>query len=62
MEKKILKKGNNPRIFGVCDGIAEYFNVDPTVIRLGTVLFSLFYGAGIIMYLAGAVLMPPADE
>jgi phage shock protein C len=61
MEKKILKRGNNPIIFGVCDGIAEYFNVDPTVIRLGTVLFSLFYGAGIIMYLAGAILMPDAE-
>ena len=46
---------------GVCDGLAEYFDVDPTVIRLGTVLFSLFYGAGIIMYLAGAILMPDAE-
>lgn len=62
MKKKILTKGKNPMFLGVCDGLAEYFDVDPTVIRLGTVLFSLFYGTGIIMYLAGAVLMPPADE
>jgi phage shock protein C len=62
MEKKILKKGKNPRLCGVCDGIGNYLNIDTTIIRLGLVFFSLFYGIGIIMYLAGAILMPPADE
>jgi phage shock protein PspC (stress-responsive transcriptional regulator) len=62
MEKKILKKGDKPRLFGVCDGIGNYLNIDTTIIRLGLVFFSLFYGIGIIMYLAGAILMPPADE
>lgn len=62
MKKKILTKGKNPMFLGVCDGLGEYLNIDPTIIRLGTVLFSLFYGVGIIMYLAGAILMPPADE
>ena len=40
MEKKLYKSNQNKMIDGVCGGIAEYFNVDPTLIRLGVVLLS----------------------
>lgn len=61
MENKKLKKGTEKMVFGVCDGIAKYFNVDTNIVRIATVLLSLVSGIGIIAYIAGAILMP-TDE
>lgn len=44
-------------IAGVCGGLAEYINLDPTVVRLLWVLFS-FAGAGILAYIVAAIIMP----
>jgi phage shock protein C len=44
-------------ICGVCAGIAEYLNMDPTVIRLLWVLFSVF-GVGLFVYIIAAIIMP----
>lgn len=44
-------------IAGVCSGIAEYFDVDPTLIRILFVLFGLA-GAGILFYLIMAIIVP----
>ena len=43
---------------GVCGGVAEYFDIDPTLVRLGWALFSLCAGAGIIIYIVAAIVMP----
>lgn len=43
---------------GVCGGIAEYFNIDPTVIRLAWVLFSLCGGSGVLAYIIAAIIIP----
>ena len=61
MEKK-LKKSKDRRICGVCGGIAEYFNVDPTLVRIGTALLVCCYGIGIIPYFIAALIMPNCDE
>ncbi len=45
-------------IGGVCGGIAEYFGVDPTLIRLVWVLFVFGWGFGILAYLIGWIIMP----
>lgn len=46
-------------ICGVCAGIAEFFNIDPTIVRLITVLLSLGgVGFGIVIYVIAAVIMP----
>lgn len=58
MPKKIYKSSTNKMIDGVCGGIGEYFNVDPTIIRLLWVAFALFGGAGLIAYIAAAIIMP----
>ncbi|MBO4213834.1 MAG: PspC domain-containing protein [Lachnospiraceae bacterium] len=58
MENKRLRKSEERKICGVCGGIAEYLNVDPTVIRLLWVLFCLAGGSGIIAYIIAAVIMP----
>ena len=43
---------------GVCGGIAEYFDVDPTFIRLGWILFCAVGGSGIIAYIIAAIVIP----
>ena len=59
---KRLAKSPNRMILGVCAGIAEYFNLDPTVVRLLWVLFCLMGGSGILGYIIAAVIMPYEDE
>ena len=56
MNKK-LTKGSDRMIAGVCSGIAEYFDTDPTLIRILFVLFGLM-GAGILFYLILAIIVP----
>ncbi|SNS04106.1 phage shock protein C (PspC) family protein [Anaerovirgula multivorans] len=58
MEKKIYLSDRDKKIAGVCGGIAEYFDLDSTIVRLGWVLFALFGGAGIPAYIIAAVIMP----
>lgn len=56
---KRLYKSDNKMICGVCAGIAEYFNIDPTLVRLITV-FLLFagVGSGLIAYIVAAIIIP----
>lgn len=56
--KKLYKVEQGKMISGVCAGIAAYFNVDPTLIRLAWVLFSLLGGSGILAYIICAIVMP----
>ena len=57
MEKKLYRSWKNRMIAGVCGGIADYFGVDPTLVRLGWVIFSCV-GAGVIAYIVCAVVIP----
>ena len=57
-EKKLYKSSTDKKLAGVCGGIAEYFNIDSTLVRLGWVLFSLLGGSGLILYLIAAIIMP----
>ena len=43
---------------GVCSGIAEYFGVDPTVIRIAWVIFGICGATGVIAYIIAAVIIP----
>ena len=45
-------------IDGVCAGIAEYFNIDPTLVRLGAVALTIAGGSGILAYIICAVVIP----
>ncbi len=56
MAKRLIRQ--NKMILGVCGGIGSYFNVDPTVIRILFVLAFLGLGAGLILYIIMAVVMP----
>ena len=43
---------------GVCGGIGEFFNIDPTLVRLGWVLFSALGGSGILAYIVAMIIIP----
>ena len=58
MEKKLYKSNQNKMLDGVCGGIAEYFGIDPTVVRLSWALFSLMGGCGILAYIIAAIIIP----
>jgi len=56
--KKIYRSKKERMIGGVCGGIAEYINTDPTLIRLLAVLITLIYGAGLLAYLIAWIVIP----
>jgi len=62
MEKKLYRSRTDKKLSGVCGGLAEYLNVDPTVIRLIWVLVTLCAGAGLVAYIACALIMPEKPE
>ncbi len=57
-KKRLYKSSTDVKIAGVCAGIAEYFDIDPTLVRLGWVIFTLMGGAGIIGYFVAWLVMP----
>ena len=57
MEKKLYRNTNNRIIAGVCAGLAEYINIDPTIVRLIWALVGLT-GTGIVAYLVAALIIP----
>ncbi|MDE6387774.1 MAG: PspC domain-containing protein [Lachnospiraceae bacterium] len=57
--KKLVRSSTNRTICGVCGGIGEYLNVDPTLIRLVWLICSLAScGTGLIVYLVAALIIP----
>ena len=58
MKKKLTRSATDKKLGGVCGGIAEYLDVDTTVIRLAWVLFALFLGGGILAYIIALLVMP----
>lgn len=58
MNKKLYRSEEGKMIAGVCAGIGEYFNIDPTVVRLGFVIFGCMGGSGILAYILASVIIP----
>lgn len=56
--KKLYRSSTNYKLAGVCGGIGEYFNIDPTLIRLAWIVFSVAGGAGLLAYIIAALVMP----
>lgn len=57
-EKKLYRVMEGKMISGVCTGIAEYFNVDVTIVRLLLAAFCLMGGSGVIAYIIAALIIP----
>lgn len=62
MDKKLYKSSKDQKLCGVCGGIAEYFNIDSTVVRLIWAIAILCCGTGILAYVICAIIMPDAPD
>ena len=62
--KKLYKSKDDCMLFGVCGGVAEYFGIDSTIIRLFVAVFCLCLGTGLVAYLISALVIPsrPTEE
>lgn len=57
-EKRLYRPADDRVIAGVCGAFADYFGLDATLVRLGWVVFVLFGGAGLVLYLLGWAIIP----
>ena len=60
--KKFFRSKRDRKIAGVCAGLAEYLNIDSTLIRLAWALFCLAGGSGIVIYIIAALIMPNESD
>ena len=60
--KRLYRSESNRMLCGVCAGIAEYFNLDPTLIRLVWALFCVLGGSGVLAYILAAIIIPPESR
>lgn len=59
MQKRLYRtEGRDAKLLGVCGGIAEYFKIDPTLVRLGWVILLCCFGSGLLAYLIAAIVIP----
>ena len=60
MNKKLYKSNTDKMLEGVCGGIAAYFGIDSTIVRLAWVVFCALGGSGILAYIIAAIIIPSA--
>ena len=60
--KRLYKSETDKKIAGVCGGVAEYFNIDPTIVRLVWAFLAAFGGSGLMLYILAALIMPSQSE
>lgn len=58
MDKKLYRSLTDKKLCGVCGGLGEYFNIDPTLIRIAWALFAVAGGTGLLAYLIAAIIIP----
>lgn len=59
--KRLYKSRNNKMICGVCAGIADYFNIDPSIVRVLWAVLAVARGTGVLAYIACAIILPEGD-
>ena len=62
MSKRLYRSNRNRMLCGVCGGIAEYFDIDPALVRVGWVLFCVLGGSGVLAYIIAAMIIPRNPE
>jgi phage shock protein C len=62
MYEKLYRSKDNRMLAGICGGLGEYFNIDPTIVRLLFIFGALFAGIGVIPYLVGWIVIPLAPR
>ena len=58
MRKRLYRSNTDKMVAGVCGGIAAYFDIDPTLVRLIWVLFCVAGGSGLLAYIIAAISIP----
>ena len=62
MKKQLMRSGRDKKIAGVCAGVAHYFDMDPTIVRVIQGVLAFGYGAGIIAYIILWIIAPVASD
>ena len=62
MEKKLYRINEGKKIAGVCGGVAEFFGIDPTIVRLVWALIALCAGTGVLAYIVCAFVIPEKPD
>ena len=62
MAKKFYRSRKNRAIAGICGGLADYFDIDPIIIRLITLILALSAGAGLIAYIIAWIVVPEEPD
>ena len=62
MEKKLYRSRTDKKVCGVCGGLAKYFNMDVSILRVVVVLLVLFAGGGLLAYLICALVIPEEPD
>jgi phage shock protein C len=60
--KRLYRIQDGRLVAGVCAGLAAYFGIDPTLVRLGFVLLTVFGGFGILLYLGAWIVVPDETD
>lgn len=60
--KRLYRQPQGAMLAGVCGGLAEYFNIDPSIVRLGTVALVLAAGLSLWVYVAAAIILPKKSD
>lgn len=62
MNKRLMRSGRDKKIAGVCAGVAHYFDMDPTIVRVIWGVLAFGYGAGIVAYIILWIIAPVATD
>ena len=62
MKKQLMRSGRDQKIAGVCAGVAHYFDMDPTIVRVIWGVLAFGYGAGIVAYIILWIIAPVASD
>ncbi|EFO00385.1 stress-responsive transcriptional regulator [Streptococcus pneumoniae] len=62
MKKQLMRSGRDKKIAGVCAGVAHYFDMDPTIVRVIWGVLAFGYGAGIVAYIILWIIAPVASD
>ena len=62
MKKQLMRSGHDKKIAGVCAGVAHYFDMDPTIVRVIWGVLAFGYGAGIVAYIILWIIAPEASD
>jgi len=58
MKKKLYKSSKDKKLCGVCGGLAEYLDIDPSLVRIIIIALALWHGSGLVLYLIVALVLP----